>query len=87
MWNVKTKVIPVIIGATGTISKTFRKYVSNIPGKYDVKELQKTAILGTAHILREVLMSKYNRLNTETNYISTMNRNNRIAATLYSLRT
>ena len=31
MWNVKTKVIPVIIGATGTISKTFRKYVSNIP--------------------------------------------------------
>jgi len=23
MWNVKTKVIPVIIGATGTISKTF----------------------------------------------------------------
>jgi len=36
MWNVKTvktKVIPVIIGATGTISKSFRKYVSNIPGK------------------------------------------------------
>ena len=33
MWNVKTKVIPVIIGATGTISKTFRKYVSNIPWK------------------------------------------------------
>ena len=33
MWNVETKVIPVIIGATGTISKSFRKYVSNIPGK------------------------------------------------------
>ena len=56
MWNVKTKVIPVIIGATGTISKSFRKYVSNIPGKHKVKELQKTAILGTAHILRKVLM-------------------------------
>ena len=56
MWNVKTKVIPVIITATGTISKTFRKYVSNIPGKYEVKELQKTAILGTAHILRKILM-------------------------------
>ena len=49
MWNVKTKVIPVIRGETGTISKSFRKYVSNIPGKHDVKELQKTAILGTAH--------------------------------------
>ena len=56
MWNVKTKVLPVIIGATGTISKSFRKYVSNIPGKHEVKELQKTAILGTAHILRKVLM-------------------------------
>ena len=56
MWNVKTKVIPVIIGATGTISKSFRKYVSNIPGNYEVKELQKTAILGTAHIFRKVLM-------------------------------
>ena len=49
MWNAKTKVIPVITGATGTISKSFRKYVSNIPGNHEVKELQKTAILGTAH--------------------------------------
>ena len=55
MWNVKTKVIPVTICATGTISKSFRKYVSNIPGNHEVKEVQKTAILGTAHILRKVL--------------------------------
>jgi hypothetical protein len=33
MWNANTKVIPVIIGATGTISNSFRKYVSNITGK------------------------------------------------------
>jgi len=56
MWNVKTKLIPVIIGAAGTISKSFTKHVINIPGKHEVKELQKTAILGTAHILRKVLM-------------------------------
>jgi len=56
MWNVKTKVIPVIIGANGAISKSFRKYMSNIPGKHEVKELQKTAILGTAHIILKVLM-------------------------------
>ena len=54
MWNVKTKVIPVIIEATGTVSKSIRKYVSNIPGNREVKELQKTAILGIAHILRKV---------------------------------
>ena len=35
--------------------KSFRKYVSNIPGNHELKELQKTAILGTAHILRKVL--------------------------------
>jgi len=56
MWNVKTKVIPVIIGATGTISKSFRKYMSNLPGKHEVKEIRKTVILGTAHILRKVQM-------------------------------
>jgi hypothetical protein len=58
MWNVKPRVIPLIIGATGTISKSFRKYVSTTPGNHEVEELQKTAILGTAHILvfRKVLM-------------------------------
>jgi len=55
MWNVKTKVITVIIGANGTISKSFRKYVSNIPGNHKGKELQKTPILGTAQILQKVL--------------------------------
>jgi hypothetical protein len=37
MWNVKTKVTLVIIGATGTISKSLRKYLSNIPGKHGIK--------------------------------------------------
>jgi hypothetical protein len=54
--NVKTRVIPVIVGATGTISKSFRRYVSTIPGNHDFRELQKTAILGTANVLRKVLM-------------------------------
>ena len=55
MWKLKIRVIPIILGATGTISKSFRKYISNIPGNHEVKDLQKTAILGTAHILRKVL--------------------------------
>jgi hypothetical protein len=54
--ELKTRVIPVIIGATVTISKSFRKYVSTIPRNHEVTELQKTALLGTAHILRRVLM-------------------------------
>ena len=37
--NVKTKAIPVITGATGTIPKSFTQYLSKILGKYEIKEL------------------------------------------------
>jgi hypothetical protein len=51
MWNVKAKVIPLVIWA-----KSSRQYLSNITGKDEIKELQKTAILSAAHVLRKVLM-------------------------------
>jgi len=46
----ETKVIRVIMWASRTISKSFGKYLTNILGKHDVKQLQKTAILGTAYM-------------------------------------
>jgi hypothetical protein len=61
--------------------------MSNTPGNYEVKELQKTAIFGTAHILRKVLTYRYNGVNTGTSDMSTMNSNTRIAATRCSLGT
>jgi hypothetical protein len=87
MWNVKTRVIPVVIGATGTVSKSFRKYVSDIPGNRDVRELQKTAILGTAYILRKVLTYKNQRANAGTRNRGTVNNKDRIDATMYPLGT
>jgi len=56
MSNIKIKVIPEITGASGTISESLRQHLSNRAGEHDIKELQKTAILGTAHKLREVPM-------------------------------
>jgi hypothetical protein len=44
MWDLKTKAIPVIISANGTISKSLTKYLRNITGKHEIKEQQKTAI-------------------------------------------
>jgi len=41
MWNVKTKMLPVIIGATGTISKLFRKYVGNKQGNMKSRNSRK----------------------------------------------
>jgi len=37
-WNLNARVIPVTIGATGTVSKSFRQYLSNILGNQTVPE-------------------------------------------------
>jgi len=55
MWNLKCTIIPVIIGATGIVTRSLRKNLEDIPGKHSIVSLQKTAIPGTSHIRREVL--------------------------------
>jgi hypothetical protein len=55
MWNLKCTVIPVIIGAIGIVTRSLRKNLEAIPGKHSIVSLQKTAILGTSHIIRRVL--------------------------------
>jgi hypothetical protein len=64
MWNMKCFVIPVIIGATGIVTRGLKKYLEAIPGKHSVDSLQKkkkkkkkTAVLRTSHIIRKVLQS------------------------------
>ena len=51
MWNLKCTIIPVIIGATGSL----RKNLEAVPGKHSIDSVQKAAILGTSHIIRKVL--------------------------------
>jgi hypothetical protein len=48
-------------------------------------KLQKTVVLGTAHILRKVLTYRYNGVNAGTSDIRTMNSYIRIVATHCSL--
>jgi hypothetical protein len=38
----------IIQRVIGTIFESFWKYLNSIPGKQEIKELQKAAILGTA---------------------------------------
>jgi hypothetical protein len=45
-WNVKTKVIPVSTRKSETTSKSFRKSLSNTPGKARYQGTTKTAIFG-----------------------------------------
>ena len=51
MWNLKCTIVPVIIGAT----RRLRKNLEAVPGKHSTDSVQKTAILGTSHIIRKVL--------------------------------
>jgi hypothetical protein len=51
MWNLKCKIIPVIIGATGTVTKVLKKNLKIRPGKHSLGSLQKAAVLGPSHII------------------------------------
>ena len=55
MWNPKCTIVPVIIGTTGIVTRNLRNNLEAVPGKHSIDSLQKTAILGTSHILRKVL--------------------------------
>ena len=56
MWNIRSiKVIPVVVGALGSTSKKLKKCIEELGVVRSTTLLQKTALLGTARILRKVL--------------------------------
>lgn len=55
MWNLRTKVCPIVIGALGTVSKHHQDFASMIPGQFSTSDLQKHALLGSAYIIRRVI--------------------------------
>ena len=55
MWKMKAVVVPVVVGALGIMSKDFEKYLKELPSDVSSKQIQKIALLGTAHILRKIL--------------------------------
>ena len=55
MWNLKCTIVPVIIGVTGIVKRSLMKNLGTVPGKHSIGSLQKTATLGTSHIIRIVL--------------------------------
>jgi len=45
-----------VTGTTEIISKSLRKYLSNVTGKHKIQDVQTTIVLGTAHIYWKVQM-------------------------------
>jgi hypothetical protein len=68
------------VGVIGSIPETFRKYLSNKPGMNDIKELKKRAVLGTAQLLRKVIMQKNKTFRMRSNILCITHCNHRIAA-------
>jgi hypothetical protein len=67
LWNVKTNAISVIMGNWIHL-RIVHKQLSDITGKHEIRELEKTAILGTAHTLENtnVKYKRYNIVNNTT---------------------
>ena len=55
IWNVKVKIIPVVVGSLGAIPKQFGNRLKQIGIAVGAAQVQKTILLGTARILRKVL--------------------------------
>ena len=55
IWNVKVKIIPLVVGSLGVIPKQFGNRLKQIGIAVGATQVQKTVVLGTARILRKVL--------------------------------
>ena len=55
MWHMKTEVVPVVVGALGTIKKGMIENIKKVSERATVAETQKICMLGSAQILRKVL--------------------------------
>ena len=55
MWGVRTKVIPIIVRALGTIPLRLKKNLRTIGVDTSIELIQRCALLGSARILRKVL--------------------------------
>ena len=55
IWNIKVTIIPIMIGAFATVTKSLQKVLDDLEVGGPVETIQTTALLRTARILRMVL--------------------------------
>ena len=55
MWQMKTEVIPVVVGVLGTIKKGTVENIKRVSERANVTKTQKISMLGSARIPRKVL--------------------------------
>ena len=55
LWKVKAKIVPIVLGALGTVTRNLNSYLMEIGVNMTIQLIKKFALLGTARILRKVL--------------------------------
>ena len=56
LWQMKkVVVIPIAVGALGTIIRKFEKYIESLGIEIRIEPVQKSTLLGAARIIRKVL--------------------------------
>ena len=55
LWNMQVTIVPIVIGAFGTVTKGLLKGMEDLEVIRRVKNIQTTALLRTVRILRRVL--------------------------------
>jgi hypothetical protein len=55
MWEVRTKIVPAIIGALGTIKRGLYQNLQLLPGYRSAIELQQVTLMSSAHSICTVL--------------------------------
>jgi len=55
MWKMRTKIVPVIIGALRTIKEGLDQNLQLLPGHPSAMELENITRMSTAHTIRSVL--------------------------------
>jgi len=57
MWKVRTKIVPVVTGALGTVKEGLDRNLQLLPGHRSATELQEVTLMSTAHSRLKVLGS------------------------------
>ena len=55
LWNLKTSIVPIVIGALGTIPKSLEKHLNELNANVNISQMQTIGLLKSARITMKVL--------------------------------
>ena len=55
LWNLKTFIAPIVIGALGTIPKSLEKHLNDLNVEVNISQMLTSVLLNSASIIRKVL--------------------------------